>query len=528
MSPADDASERTLGADARGSSDTAGLYDALGVDRGATPAEIKRAYRRLALRHHPDRNHGAPASSTGEFVRIQYAYDVLLDERRRRIYDRYGEIGVQMAGRVGGELLDPHVSGLLSAFAFATAAAALLLIAFFALLARRVDHSNAWPFAVIFAPLWTVDFAALATVALAAVRVFAADGGPTTRDTDDAASGDAGRPGDGPDSSPDDSEGEIGLGADCSTAHPCGTPSPGPGPECPASGTQSRPPPPTDATPLLGAQRHARRSRQRLRRMRRCAEARIAKLAALAPVVYMLLLIAFQVALVLRLDGHVGWTALQVAVPWLCIESIHFVLLTLQLLAGLLRIREQALAASEGCSPQPGPSLAKRVCVLAVNTYWWLAIRGALGLLVVAKLSGALDSWSWAAVFVPAYLPAAWWAVALCFLRRQLRVAGSDAETLQNENAIVLACVAAFGVVTTFVYSFVALLVWRLSQPLAVRLVLVFVPVFVALSLVCCCCSCCGLCLAYGIEATLETDISDAQPNSVPATAAVPASRRIE
>ncbi|KAJ2710366.1 hypothetical protein H4R19_003780 [Coemansia spiralis] len=514
MPLADDTSERTLGADAQGEARAAGLYEALGVGRDATPADIKRAYRRLALRHHPDRNHGAAAASTGEFVRIQLAYDVLADERQRRIYDRYGEMGVQMAGRVGGELLDPHISGVLSAFAFATAAAALLLIVFFALLARRVDHANTWPFAVIFTPLWVVDLAALAIVALAAARTLITRGQSDDGDNNDGSFSSSNA--DSTDGSPQDSEEEAGLRGDDDVEHP-------------RVMSLSARPPPTDATPLLGAAGRARQSRRRLRALRRYAEARIAKMAAVAPLVYMLLMIAFQVALVVRLDGHAAWTVLQVAAPWFCIEAIHFVLLTLQLLAGLLQIREQALAAASDNSPAAHrASTAKQAWVLAVNTYWWLAIRVTLGLLVAAKLSGMLASWSWAAVFVPAYLPVAWWAVALCVLRRRLYGPGSDAETRQNAGAIVVACVAAFGIVATFVYSFVALLVWKLDQPLAVRLALVFVPVFVALSLVCCCCSCCALGLAYGIEATLESETSADEPHSDPAAApSVPSNRRI-
>ncbi|KAJ2323791.1 hypothetical protein IWW51_003587 [Coemansia sp. RSA 2702] len=103
-----------------------------------------------------------------------------------------------------------------------------------------------------------------------------------------------------------------------------------------------------------------------------------------------------------------------------------------------------------------------------------------------------------------------------------------DAEVLQNENAIVLACAAAFGIVSSFVYSFVALLVWKLSQPLAVRLALVLIPVFIALSLACCCCSCFGLCLTYGIEATVENEMFAGQDACPPCAAVVPTNRRIE
>ncbi|KAJ2817704.1 hypothetical protein IWW50_006075, partial [Coemansia erecta] len=253
MSGPDDASERTLNGDGRSSTDTIGLYTALGVERDATQDELKRAYRRLALQHHPDRNPRA-AGSTSEFVRIQYAYDVLSDARRRRIYNRYGEIGVQMAGRMGGQLLDPLVSSALSAFAFASAAVALLLIAFFALLARRTDHAKSWPFAVIFAPLWAVDLVLLAALLWTRLR------GAVLQDTDvpDSAS----------ETNNDDDDASVdGVSIDEASVG-----------EAAASGARL-----TDATPLLGAQssqtsqqRRRRRTPRRLRAARKCAEARVA------------------------------------------------------------------------------------------------------------------------------------------------------------------------------------------------------------------------------------------------------------
>ncbi|KAI8323335.1 DnaJ-domain-containing protein, partial [Martensiomyces pterosporus] len=86
MAISDGASDQTLNIDGR-DRDTTGLYRVLGVEPNATQLELKRAYRRLALQYHPDRNPG----TASHFVRIQHAYDVLSDERMRRIYDRYGD-----------------------------------------------------------------------------------------------------------------------------------------------------------------------------------------------------------------------------------------------------------------------------------------------------------------------------------------------------------------------------------------------------------------------------------------------------
>lgn len=67
-------------------------YDILGVARHATADDIKRAYRRLAKEHHPDRNPGSKAAEQ-RFKEVQAAYEVLGDPQRRAQYDRFGEGG---------------------------------------------------------------------------------------------------------------------------------------------------------------------------------------------------------------------------------------------------------------------------------------------------------------------------------------------------------------------------------------------------------------------------------------------------
>src|SRR5437764_5156343 len=64
-------------------------YEALGVDRKASAEEIRKAYRKLARKHHPDLNPGDKTADE-KFKRIQEAYDILSDPKKKQMYDQYG------------------------------------------------------------------------------------------------------------------------------------------------------------------------------------------------------------------------------------------------------------------------------------------------------------------------------------------------------------------------------------------------------------------------------------------------------
>jgi len=70
-------------------------YDVLGVPKNATEEDIKKAYRKLAMKHHPDRNQGSDAAKSEEkFKEAKEAYEMLSDGQKRAAYDQHGHAGV--------------------------------------------------------------------------------------------------------------------------------------------------------------------------------------------------------------------------------------------------------------------------------------------------------------------------------------------------------------------------------------------------------------------------------------------------
>ena len=71
----------------------ADYYNLLGVSRDASEQELKRAYKKLAMKYHPDRNQG-DKSAEKKFKEVSEAYEVLSDQNKRQAYDQFGHDGL--------------------------------------------------------------------------------------------------------------------------------------------------------------------------------------------------------------------------------------------------------------------------------------------------------------------------------------------------------------------------------------------------------------------------------------------------
>jgi len=148
-------------------------YDVLGVELTSSAEEIKRSYRRLALRYHPDKN----AAEGHKFREISLAYAILSSPSKRKVYDRYGNQGLHLVESLISHglpswLLTPAAQCSIVASACMLSWSVLLFFPAFVLL--RIDDVLSWPWVAVLAPLWIVNAVFCAGIVL--LLIFQFDG----------------------------------------------------------------------------------------------------------------------------------------------------------------------------------------------------------------------------------------------------------------------------------------------------------------------------------------------------------------
>ncbi|NXI58544.1 DNJC5 protein, partial [Chloroceryle aenea] len=83
------------------------LYEILALEKGATHEEIKKSYRKLALKYHPDKNPDNPEAAE-KFKEINNAHATLTDPSKRNIYDKYGSLGLYVAEQFGEDNVNTY------------------------------------------------------------------------------------------------------------------------------------------------------------------------------------------------------------------------------------------------------------------------------------------------------------------------------------------------------------------------------------------------------------------------------------
>ncbi|KAJ3251549.1 hypothetical protein HK103_002265 [Boothiomyces macroporosus] len=143
---------------------TPSYYEALGVNRDATQEEIKKGYRKMALKYHPDKA-GTNEEAAAKFELVAKAYDTLSNENTRKIYDQYGERGLEMMKQMGDITIIQEALLKANQYLIGLGVVTALLIVFHSFLVVRIDGKTLWPYFTVFIPLFIIDIMALVYVA---------------------------------------------------------------------------------------------------------------------------------------------------------------------------------------------------------------------------------------------------------------------------------------------------------------------------------------------------------------------------
>ncbi|KAK3841182.1 MAG: transmembrane fragile-X-F protein-domain-containing protein [Linnemannia gamsii] len=429
------------------------LYETLGIPKSSTQEEIKKTYRRLALRYHPDKVNTSevPDHETrpgtvvltlvlvyvlflrgNQFRDIAAAYEVLGNPKKRQVYDRYGMMGVQMAGtEIGARLVE--IESLLCKLFMALSFVITLITIFFALLSLRVDGKVGWNYAIVFIPLWIMDVFLFFGTLSRLVELSSAEEEDEHHDHD-------------------------GHDGDDGTEHGEGS--------------------------STGADREERQ------RQKKSTKKRNQFLSALVGLLNLILFTAFQVLIVKKANDPSSVSGSTVFAPYFVLEGFFFLLAITQVAVGL----REAAVADAPLSTKLG---------LVFEGLWWKVMRLVLAFLIMLRIDNTITC-SWQIVFIPLYL------VAIKYLFQHIRGYRTfsrmqNAEMRQQGQAMMTASACTFAVLGSLVYSLVGLLAAKLDGH-AYSASRVLIPVFMVLSILLCCSGCCLPCMLLASGVGVEGD----------------------
>ena len=133
------------------------FYAILGVEKSSELKDIQRAYKRLALKYHPDKTTDPEAKD--KFQAVKRAYDILSDDKKKRIYDEYGEKGVSMVESMGeiAPFIDPDIIHFMNWIFFIGSCLAALMILFPAFVSLKAENNVDWTWVNVFIPAFILD-----------------------------------------------------------------------------------------------------------------------------------------------------------------------------------------------------------------------------------------------------------------------------------------------------------------------------------------------------------------------------------
>lgn len=344
---------------------------------------------------------------------------MLSDEKKRKVYDRYGELGLNMMGTVASPLFDPEIESMLCTLFMTLASAFALLIIFFVFLSLRVDNMVLWKWSVVWIPLWICDAIVILSFSTHFVQSF--------RDDDDEKYDE------------DDEEADMEY---------------------------------ENETEEQRTNRRAARRRQR----RRLSQVRIS-----LSLVYVILILLFQVFIVIQLDQLVMWSAAMIFIPYFILEGLNFLFTAVDFFINLKIMQMAAEHHKVG---------VRLTLQLLFEGFWWFAIRLTQGILIVLRIDHVVTC-SWGIIFIPLYLIFVKYAIQLLLAYRRFQLIPQQEMAQQGKLTVKLGFIA-LTIVGVLLYSLVGLIARRLDGYEYIKMSNVLIPIFIVLVSATLCRQCCN------------------------------------